>query len=147
MARHFQRAVIIAFGNQFAEPCRAGDIGALTDIHKANILGQGKWLQAGQAQFRLAGRNIARAIGIGRTGNSGNMFRRRAATPAQYIDQTGLGKLANNRRHLLGKLVIFAKLIGQAGIRVNADIGVGNAGNLRRIGTHFFRPQGAIQAY
>ena len=74
------------------------------------------------------------------------MLRRGAATTAENIDQPGFGKFTDNHRHFIGQLIIFAKLIGQTGIRINADIGIGNAGDFRHIGTHFVSPERAIQA-
>ena len=55
------------------------------------------------------------------------MIRCRATTAADEIDQATAGEFADDLTHIFRCLVIFAELIGQAGIWMGADIGVGNA--------------------
>ena len=145
LARNIQRRIEVALGNQLTEFGRAGDIGALTDIDEGNFIGFGKRLQARQTHEWRGCRNGAWAFFRRRRCNGFNMVGRGAATTAENIDQSGFGKFTDNHRHFIGQLVIFAKLIGQTGIRINADIGIGDAGDFRHIGTHFVSPERAIQ--
>ncbi len=50
------------------------------------------------------------------------MFRRRAATATDNIDQPRFGKFTDQSGHVIGTLIITAHLIGQTGIGVTGDI-------------------------
>ena len=72
-------------------------------------------------------RNLTRRGAGHRLGNGADMFGCGAATTAKQIDQAGLGPFAQESRGLLGRFVIFAKLIGQTSIWVGRDPRIGNA--------------------
>ena len=64
------------------------------------------------------------------------MIRRRAAAAPDDIDQPLLGEAADLGGHGLGRLVILAEFIGQAGIGIGADEGIGDRGKLRQMRPH-----------
>ena len=64
-------------------------------------------------------------------------------SPAE-IDQAGLRKLAEQRGHELGPLVVAAELIGKASIRIGADQRIGDAPDLGDVGAHLLGTKRAV---
>ena len=79
-------------------------------------------------------------------GDRADVLRRRAAAAADDIDQPLARKLLDLGGHEFRALVILAEFIGQAGIRIGADEGVGDAGNLRQMRAHGVGAERAVQA-
>ena len=73
------------------------------------------------------------------------MFRRGAAAAADQIDQAALGKFTQYFGHVFGGFIITTKRIGQAGVGVTADIGVGHLRQHIHMLTQVFGTQCAIQ--
>ena len=94
VARHGERAGVVAGGDQLAELGRAGDVGALADVDEGNVLGQRQRLEAGEAHQRRDGLGRARLHAGDRGGDRFDMGRRRAAAAADDVDQAVAGEAA-----------------------------------------------------
>ena len=75
------------------------------------------------------------------------MRRRRAAAPADQIDQAGLSELGDVTGLPLRGLVVLAEGVRQPGVRVAGDEGVGDARHLGDVGPHLGRAQCAVEAH
>ena len=82
----------------------------------------------------------------GRLGDRRDVLGRRAAAPADDVDQAGGGELADDARHRLGGLVVLAEGVGQPGVRVGRDEAVGDAGELRDVGAQLTGAERAVEA-
>ena len=147
LTRHVDRGGIIARFNQLAKFRRAGDVGALADVDEqaAGIDGQG--LQAAQAAGRFDLGKDARRETVNRTFDGLNVLRCRAAAATDHIDEAAGGEVAQRLGGLLGGLVILAECIGQSGIRIGADVDVGDARELFDIGPQLLAAERAIQSH
>ena len=63
-------------------------------------------------------------------GDGADMLRRRAAAAADDVDQAFAREVFDLGRHEFRALVVLAERVGQAGIRIGAGEGVGDAGKL-----------------
>ena len=117
IARDSERRSIVAGGDELAEARRAGDVGALADIHERYRRRQREGFETGEAQplrrwtescAAFCRRPRRRWRGCGRRG---------AAAAAGDVDDAGSGEFADLRRHDRGALVVVAELVGQSGIR------------------------------
>jgi len=73
------------------------------------------------------------------------MVRRGAAAAADDVDQAGLRELADQPRHVVRTLVILAEFIGQPGVRIGADQGVGDAADVGDMGAQIFGAERAVE--
>ena len=146
VARDVERGGVIAGGDQLAEFGRAGDVGALADIDEGNVGGQRERLEArrrisGAASGIARGGDAAHGLGDG-----ADMLGRRAAAAADDIDEALARKAADLRGHELRALVIVAEFVGQAGIGIGADEGVGDVGELGQMRAHRVGAERAVEA-
>ena len=74
-----------------------------------------------------------------------DMRRRGAATAAHHVKKPRLRKVLQDLGHVGWRLIIAAKFIGQAGIRVQTDEGVGDTGQVFDIRPQIVRAQRAIE--
>ena len=72
------------------------------------------------------------------------MLRCGTAATADHVDPPLGRKVSDKGRHLGSRLVIAAKRIRQAGVRVAADVAVGDIGELLDVGPHLGGPEGAV---
>ena len=135
----------IAGRDQLAEPGRAGDVGTLADIDEGDVGGEREGFEARKPHQRLDRGDLARLVFCDGGGNGRNVLRRRAAAAADDVDQPLAGEAFDLRRHRLGTLVIFAHLVGQAGIGVGADQSVGNGRQLGQMRAHRIGAERAVQ--
>ena len=145
VARHRERGRIIAGGDELAEAGRAGDVGALADIDEGNLRRQRKSLEPGEPQPRRDFGDGARRLAGDGAGDGADVLRRRAAAAADDIDQAGRGEFADQLRHHVRPFVVAAEFVGQAGIGIGADQGVGDAGELGDMRAHFLGAERAIE--
>ncbi len=147
IARHVERGGIIAGLDQFAEFRRAGDIGALADVHEIDVRRQRERLEAREAQQRLDPRHVARLDARDPLGYGGDMRRRRAAAAADDIDETALGEFAEQIAPYLPGFRRKAR-IHSAGRRWDRRrrMRIGDARKFGDMGAHLARAERAIEA-
>jgi hypothetical protein len=75
-----------------------------------------------------------------------DVLRRGAAAAADDVDQTAFGEFAQDFRHVLGRFVVLAKGVGQAGVGMGADVGVRHARHVVDVLAACRRPEGAVEA-
>ena len=135
LARDGDRFVVAAFQDQLLELRRAGDVGALADVDEVAFRRDLQRLEAAEpglaresAHAASASRGTARvAAGRARPRRSRAMCAgRRAAAAADEVQQAGFGELAQHARHVLRRFVVAAEGVGQAGVRMRADVDVGD---------------------
>ena len=146
LARDRQRLGVVAVQDQAREGLRAGDVGALADVHEQRVVADVQRLQAGQPQLLLrpAAPGAARN-GLHRFGDRADVRRRGAAAAADDVQEARLRELAQDARHVLGRLVVLAHLVGQAGIRVQRGVGLGDAGQLLDVRAQVLRAERAVE--
>ena len=137
---------VVAGLDEFAEARRTGDVGPLADVDEQRLLVDRQRLQPGQPGGR---RDLGNRAGR-HTGDGGDQLRDvlggRAAAAADDVDQARRRELADDAGHGLRALVVFTEGVGQAGVGVTRDEGVGNPGELSDIGTHLVGAEGAVEA-
>src|ERR687895_748716 len=115
---------------------RAGHIGTLADIDEIGLGRNVERLKTTQPAITrdLLG-DTTRREAKHNLGNSPDMFRCRAAAATDDIEKAALGKFLEQPCHILGGIVITAELIGESGIRMEADVGIRQAGQLFDVGS------------
>ncbi len=86
VARDLERGLEVARLDQAAAAGRAGDVGALADVHEARLGADRERLRAGQAQARRRLGRGARAGAGDRVRDRGDVLRGRAAATADDVD-------------------------------------------------------------
>ena len=81
-----------------------------------------------------------------RVGDRPDVLRRRTAAAADHVEEPLFGEAAELRRHRFGAFVVAAELVGQPGIGIGADEGVGHAGDLCEMRAHGVGAERAIEA-
>ena len=149
LARHLQRLVVLLGEDQPGKGLRAGDIGALADIHEERRFIDIEGLKTRQPQRRGALGHLARRHRLDGLCNRRDVFGRGAAAAAGDVHETGLRKFGQQRRGDLGRLVEagIGHRIGQPGIRIDADEGIGLLGELLDIGAHEGRAERAVKTH
>ena len=74
------------------------------------------------------------------------MLRRRAAAAADDVDEAARREILQQRGGFGGLLVVLAEGVGQAGVRVAADVALGDARELRQVRAHVARAERAVDA-
>ncbi len=127
LARDVDRLVLGARRDQPGELARPGDVRPLAHVDEG-VAGR---RDDQRLETRDAGRpgrlgDLARRLAGDRRGDRGDVLGRRAATAAGDVEQAVPGPLAERLGHLLGRLVVAAELVRQAGVRVRRDRPVGD---------------------
>ena len=123
-----------------------GDIGPLADIDKQGVRTDIEWLQAAETAPRLDLRHgSGRELADGR-GQGFNVLRRGPAAASHHIEKSTLGKLFQQIGHLLGRLIILTEVVGEPGIGISANVGVGDLGQLLDVRSQIFGTQGTVQS-
>ncbi len=141
-----QRRCVVARGDELAELGRAGDVGALAHVDERDFRREREGLETGQAQQPRHLRNLPRRLALHRAHDGVDVLGRGATAAADHVDQAGIREFAEQRGHELRALVVAAELVGQTGIGIGADEGIGDARDLGDMGAHFSRPQRAVQS-
>ena len=141
-----QRRGVVARGDELAELGRAGDVGALADVHERDFRRERERLEPRKPQERLRLGHGARRFGPHRFRNRADVLRRRAAAAADDVDQPGLGELAEMPRHVVRAFVIVAELVRQAGIRIGADQRVAHPRHVGDVRAHLLGAERAVQS-
>ena len=111
MARDVERGLVVPGLDQSREPRRAGDVGALADVHEQGVRPDVEGLETGEpANRRDLGERARRHAGH-RCGERPNVAGRRAAAAADDVHEPRSGELAHQRRHFGGGLVVAAERV------------------------------------
>ena len=146
LARDLQRGLVVAGGDQLAEPGRTRDVGALADIDEgAAVVAALEGLDPREAEPGRARCHDPRRTARDRVCDGGNVRGRGAAAAADQVDQAGLGPLAQLRSGLVGRLVVAAELVGEPGIGVGADPRLGDPREIGEVRAHVRRAEGAVE--
>ncbi len=127
---------------EFAGP---RDIGPFSDIDEVQLRREREGLQSAQVEPRLMTGYGARRHGGDGLGNRPNVRRRCSAAAAHNVHQAFLGKILQQPCHVLGRLVVFTKLVGQTGIGVRAGECLRDTGNLLDMRTQVFGSQCTVK--
>ena len=73
------------------------------------------------------------------------MVRRGAAAAADDVDEAGLGKFADQPRHVFRAFVVLAEFVGQAGVRIGANQGIGDAADVCDMRAQVFGAERAVE--
>jgi hypothetical protein len=117
-------------------------------LTNSEVVVDGERLQARQAQRDGHFRHGARRAADSSAEMACDVFRRGAAAAAGDVDEAGVGEFAQQGRGVGRQLVEagVAHRVGQAGVRVDADEGVGDLRQLFGVRAHQGRAQRAVQA-
>ena len=146
LQRDGQRGVVVPGFDQVAEPRGAGDVGALTDVDEQGIVGDVERLQAREPGGDGNARHFSRWHALDDLRNLGDVRRRSSTTTADQVDQAGLGELGEVAGLALRGLVVFTEGVGQAGVGIAGDEGVGDPREFGDVGPHLGSTQGAVEA-
>ena len=140
---------VVAGTNQPRELRRAGDIGALADHLEVAVGANREDFEAGELRKAFACGLLMLAhrpwLQRGhRFGDRLDVVRRRAAAAADDIDESTLGKLAQRARGIDRLIVVFAEGVRQPGVRIAADVAVGNAGQVGDVLAHVAAPSAQL---
>src|SRR5262249_30763269 len=141
-----ERPGIVARGDELAELGRAGDIGALANVDERNFRREREGLEARQAQELRHVRNAPRRLALDRAHDLMDVLGRGAAAAADDVDQARVREFAEQRGHGAWAFVVAAELVGQTGIGIGTDEGVGDARNLGDVRAHFARTKRAVES-
>ncbi len=139
--------VVVALDDEPRELSRAGDVGALTDIHEQAVGTDLDRLQAGQSANPGGLRNPPRLGAADGFGNSADVIGRRSTAAADQVEESRRSELAEHLRHVLGRVVVAAELVGQSRIGVAADVGLGDARQIVDIGPQLGSAERTVQAH
>ena len=143
---YVERFVVIFLADEAGEAGRAGDIGAFADVDEQRI---GVDPERFESRKATGGRDLGNPARFGPgedAGHRADMFGRRSATAADDIHEASAGEIADDFRHLLRRLVVFAELVRQAGIRMRSDMNRCEPRYLFHMGRELFGAEGAIEA-
>ena len=146
LAGHVEGGAVVAGQDELGEAARAGDVGALADVDEVRLRGDDQRLQAAEAGVgRQAGDGARRQVAHG-LGKGADVGRRRAAATADDVEQSFGGVVAQHAGHVLRRVVVLAKLVGQPGVGVDVGVGVNDARQGVNVVAEGRRAQRAIQA-
>ncbi len=146
VARDLERGAVVAIGDELAEARRAGDVGALADVHERDRVGEREGFEAGEPQPPLDLGDLPRRLALHRLRDGVDVRGRGAAAAADDVDEAGGGELLDQPRHEFRAFVVAAEFVGQAGVRIGADQRVGDARELRDVRAHLLGAERAVQS-
>ena len=144
---HRQGVVVAVFQDQLLELDRAGDIGAFADVDEVGVGRDDEGFQAGQAGMGGQGGRLTRGQPAHGFGDGGDVSGRGAAAAADQVQQPSLGELAQDAGGFLRAFVVATEGIGQAGIGMAADVGVGDLGQHVHVRAQVAGAERAVQAH
>ena len=140
-------ARVVAGLDQAAEARRAGDVRALADQHEARV---------GRDRERLEAAEARRAASLGGTASGlsprdgvrdrTRVLGRRAAARADDVQEAVARELVQERRRDVGRLVVAAERVRQAGVRVRRRQAGRDPRQLGDVRPHLARAERAVDA-
>jgi hypothetical protein len=128
------------------EACGAGDVRALADQHEPGVRPDLERLEAAPPRRRLSVRDPAGSDPGDRRRNRSRVLGRRAAAAAGDVEEARLGELAEQRARHVGRLVVAAECVREAGVRVRAREARRDARELGDVRAHLLRAERAVHA-
>ena len=129
-----ERGVVVAGLDQVAEPGGAGDVGALADVDEQRVLGDVQRLEARRAAAPARSPAGTRGgLAVDGLGDRGDVRPASCRSSRRQVDQAGRRRTRSMiAGGLLGRLVVLAERVGQAGVRVAGDEASRRSGPARR---------------
>ncbi len=118
LARDRHGLVVLVFLDQPAELRRAGDVGALADHHEVGLRRDGQRLEATEAHVMWRRRELARRHALDRGTDRRDVLGARAAATADQVEQALACEVTEDLRHVLGRVVVAAELVGKTGVGI-----------------------------
>ena len=149
LSRHHQGLLVVALQYQPGETRRPCYIGSLTDDHEAGLGTDGQRLQPAETSERFHRRDRPGLKRGHSRADSRNVRRSGATTPANDVEPTILGKLAQYSCHVLRRFVVsgLRKRVGQPGIRVAAREDGGDRRKLFDVRSHLRPTQRTVDPH
>ncbi len=92
-------------------------------------------------------RNLTRLELARRGANLPDVFRGRPTAAADDVDERAFAVVAQYRRRLLCRLIVFTKGVGQPRVRVSAYVSIGDARKLLHVGPQLRPAEGAVEPH
>ena len=147
LAGDIQSLGILLLVYQAQELARTCHIAALAHINKIHAAVHYQCLEPREPQFGRPCHRAARQHSVGHRREEGNVLIGSSTTTAHNVHKPLVNVLAHNGSHLLGCLVIAAKLVWQAGIGVDTHIAGGNLAQAFEERFHLPCAEGAVQTH
>ena len=143
----FQGFGVVLFTDKPGELGGAGDVGTLANVHEQRLAVDGERLQARQAAGLGDFRNLAWRVFGDRFGNRLDVAWGGTAATADDVEEPAGGELLDHRGHFGRAFVVFTEGVGQAGVGVCRDMGVGLGRQFFQVRAQVLGAQGAVQAH
>ena len=147
LSRHLKCGLVVIFLDELSEARGASDVGSLAHVYEERLRTDVERFQSAQPAAKLDGRYRSRRNVCDRFGDRGDVGRGGAAASADDVHKPALCELADNRRHMVGGLVVLTELVRQPGVGVATDDGVGHPGDFLQMGTELLRAQCAVESH
>ncbi len=138
--------VVTAFEHHAGEGFRAGDVGPFADVYIQRIGPDVESFQPREAQLLVDFWHFSRVDRSHPFGDGLDVLRRSAAAAANNVHDAALRPALDFVGQHLGRLVVAAEGVGQAGIRVGRDVAVADAGKFLDVLAQFLGAERAVQA-
>mmetsp|Transcript_55188 Transcript_55188/g.146427 ORF Transcript_55188/g.146427 Transcript_55188/m.146427 type:complete len:1471 (+) Transcript_55188:155-4567(+) len=153
VARDLERLVVLAVEDELLVLHRARNVAPLADVHEAEVLVDGQWLEARDAHLRKRWRALTRleggAVGDGLRDHlvdSLDVLGRRAAAAAERVDQAVVEEELDRGGEGLWRLVVAAHRVREAGVRVRVHKALGHVGERLHERQHLVGSECAVEA-
>ena len=149
LLRHAEGGAVVALLDVALEDPRAGDVGALTDVHEgAGSADDVQRLETGELQRPRDFAGDAGRVFLGAAADGGDVAGRGAAAAAEDVDQAVAGEGLEDGRGVFGAFgeARRRKRIRQAGVRIAGDVDVGLLRQFGDVRAHLFAAEGAVHA-
>ena len=146
MAGDRQRIVVAAFEDHAGEGTRTGDVGAFADVDVKRVDADVERLKSGQAQLLFNFRHFSRVYRSNAFGDGLDVLGRGAAAAADDIDDAALRPALDFIGQHVGRLVVAAEGIGQAGVGVGRDVAVADVRQFLDVLAQFLGAKRAVEA-
>src|SRR6185312_7208672 len=128
------------------EARRAGDVRTLADQDEAGVVADLERLEARVAWARRPRGDAPRLQTADRLRDRARVLRRRAAARAGDVEVTVERELAQERRGHVGRLVVAAERVREAGVRMARQKARRDRGKVSDVRPHLLRAQRAVDA-
>ena len=144
LERDVDRALEVSGLDQLAEAGRPGHVRALPDHHEVRVAREREGLEPAQAGDPPRSRQVPRSQALDGGRDRAHVVGRRPAAAADDVDEPGLGKLTQEPARVVRLLVVAAEGVRKPGVRVAADVGGREPGEIRDVGPHLLRPERTV---